>query len=694
MHGSTAFLTNLAMVLCVAALTTVIFQRLRQPVVLGYLIAGLIIGPHVPVPLVADAETIHTLAELGVILLMFSIGLEFNLRKLARIGPTAGLVAVIQVGIMLWLGYVTARGLGWTTLEGLFTGAAISISSTTIIAKAFDERGIKGRLRELVFGVLIIEDLIAILLLAILTGVGRGTGLSAVTLGVTVGRLVGVLAALLVGGLFLIPRAVRLLVRLDRAETTLIGCIGICFACALIAQSAGYSVALGAFLAGALVAESGAGPKVERLVEPVRDVFAAIFFVAVGMMIDPAVVVRHWAAVLLLTSVVVAGKVIGVTIGAFLSGAGTRGAVRAGMSLAQIGEFSFIIAGLGLSLNATSHFLYPVIVTVSAITTLLTPWLIRASEGVAAMVDRKLPRRLQTFAALYESWLERLRARATTSGERSRRRLLARKLLLDSVVLAAVVVGGAIGWPHAVHYVTTALLVPAVWTKVALAGGIILAASPFALGTYRCVRTLGGLLALDALPGAAAGATDLSAAPRRSLQVALQLALFLAVAGPLLALTTPLLPHGGALAVVVILLVLLLPLTLTLWRSTADLHGHVRAGAEMLVEALASQAQAGREPAAEGDLVGVGALMAGLGTPVRVVLAASSAGVGKRLGELDVRARTGATVLAITRQAGAVVMPSGSCVLHAGDALAIGGTPEAVHAARALLLEGTDEPSD
>jgi len=324
MQDAHAFLKALTIVLGVAAVTTVVFQRLRQPVVLGYIMAGLIVGPHVPIPLVADSAVVQTLSELGVILLMFSLGLEFSIRKLAQVGPTAGLTAVLQSSIMVWLGFMVGQLFGWTTLESLFAGAIIAISSTTIIAKAFDEQAVTGRLREIVVGILIVEDLIAILLMAILTAIASGSGLSAGPLAATIGRLAAFLVGLVAAGMLLVPRVVRAINRLKRRETTLVASIGLCFAVALLAQAFGYSVALGAFIAGSLVAESGEEQQVVRLVEPVRDVFAAIFFVSVGMQIDPALVARHWLAVAVLTTVVVLGKVFGVSLGAFLTGAGMR----------------------------------------------------------------------------------------------------------------------------------------------------------------------------------------------------------------------------------------------------------------------------------------------------------------------------------------------------------------------------------
>jgi len=333
---SVDLLTDLALILCVAAVTTMVFQRLRQPVVLGYLLAGVVVGPHLPVPLFVDEPLTHTMSELGVVLLMFSLGLEFSLRKLIKIAPTAGIVAVIQCSLMIWLGYLVARLFGWTVYEALFAGSALAISSTTIIVKAFAEQKVKGRLTEIVFGILIVEDLIAILLLTVLTAVSSGAGLSAAGLALSVGKLAAFLAGLLVGGMLIVPRLMRAVVRLHSNETTVVAAVGLSFACALLARWLNYSVALGAFLAGALVAESGAAKIIEHRVEPIRDVFAAVFFVSVGMLIDPVLVWQNAGAVVVLTAVVVIGKLVGVSVGTFLAGYGIRTSVQAALSLGQI----------------------------------------------------------------------------------------------------------------------------------------------------------------------------------------------------------------------------------------------------------------------------------------------------------------------------------------------------------------------
>jgi len=685
------FLANLAVVLGVAAVTTMVFQRLRQPVVLGYLLAGLIVGPHLPVPVAANEPLVHTLSELGVILLMFALGLEFSLRKLVRVAPTAGLVALIECSAMVWLGYVLGRAFGWTGYESIFTGALVAISSTTILVKAFAEIGIKGKITEIVFGIVIVEDLVAVLLLAILTAAASGAGLSAGALLKTVARLAGFLVAFVAIGLMFVPRIMRAVVRLDRSETTLVASVGLCFTLALVARAMGYSVAMGSFLAGALVSESGEGDKIRHLVEPVRDVFAAIFFVSVGMLIEPREVLHHAGAVLALTAVVLTGKLVGVSVGSFLAGNGIRTSIQAGLSLAQIGEFSFIIVGVGTSLGVVRGFLYPVAVAVSALTTLTAPWLIRAAGPVAAGIDRRLPRALQTYAALYGSWVDELRTAPPVRSEGARIRRSVLLLVVDVAVIGGVVVGASIGSKHAIVVVRA-------WHGAgpAVAKVVILAAAsalllPFVFGAIRTSRALAQGLARRALPLGEAG-VDLSEAPRRALVVGVQLTILLATGLPLVALTQPFVPSiPGPL----LLAPLVLALGFLVWQSAGNLHGHVRAGIEIITQALAAEARSkSTEVQGDGEIetsqeLDSVRMLPGIGAPRAVKLKEGAASLGQTLKGLNLRGLTGATVLAIDRsgaRGGAeILVPTGDEQLRANDTLVIAGSAEATRAAIELL---------
>jgi K+:H+ antiporter len=677
------FLQNLAVVLCVAAVATVVFQRLHQPVVFGYLLAGMIIGPHIPIPLVADPQTVRALSELGVILLMFSLGLEFSMRKLVQVSQKAGVVALFECSVMISVGYLVGQVLGFTRLESVFAGAITGISSTTIIVKAFQEQKVKGRVTELVFGILIIEDLIAIFLLTILTTIARSGAVSPMEILLTALRLVMFLTALIGFGILTVPRAIRAVKKLGQPETTLVASIGICFAAALLALSFGYSVALGAFIAGSLVAESGHESEIERLVRPVRDMFAAIFFVSVGMIIDPGALTEHWRAVLALTLAVIVGKVLAVTIGAFLAGHGRRTAMKAGMSLAQIGEFSFIIASVGVASGVIRGWLYPVAIAVSAITTLTTPLLIRLSNQAAASIDHWLPEPIQTVAALYASWIERVRSSPRAPAERSVSNRIIRIILLDAALITSILIGVAVEIDRLSVLVGNMTGMPPerVRFMVVLISGLITV--PLIFGLITSAKALGNHLARRAFADAQKGKVDPADAPRRALVILVQLAVVLAVGIPVVAITQPFLPpHQGAVVLALLTLILLI----ALWRNAANLQGHARAGAQIIASALAHQMASIDGTSDETKLLeDVNAVLPGLGEPVAIRVVPQSIAVGRSLAQLNLRGATGATVLAIRRGAQQIPTPLGREVIQVDDVVAVAGARDALAIARAIF---------
>ena len=678
-----AFLQNLAVVLCVAAVATVVFQRLHQPVVFGYLLAGMIIGPHISIPLVADPQTVRALSELGVILLMFSLGLEFSIRKLVQVSQKAGAVALFECSVMISIGYLVGQMLGFTRMESIFAGAIVGISSTTIIVKAFQEQKVKGRVTELVFGILIIEDLIAIFLLTILTTISRSGAVSPTDILLTAMRLAMFLAALIGFGILTVPRAIRAVQKLAQPETTLVASIGICFAAALLALSFGYSVALGAFIAGSLVAESGHEIEIENLVRPVRDMFAAIFFVSVGMMIDPSALTDHWRAVLALTLAVIIGKVLAVTIGSFLAGHGRRTAMKAGMSLAQIGEFSFIIAGVGVASGVIGGWMYPVAIAVSAITTLTTPLLIKLSNRAAASIDHWLPEPIQTVATLYGSWIERVRGSPRAPTERSVSNRIIRIILVDAALLTAVVIGVAVELDRLSAIVSGMIGMQPERVRfiVVLISGLI--AAPLLYGLITSARALGNHLARRAFAEAQKGKVDPADAPRQSLVILVQLAVVLAVGIPIVAITQPFLPpHRGASVLALLTLVLLV----ALWRNAANLQGHARAGAQIIASALAHQMASTDGVADETKLLeDVNAVLPGLGEPIAIRVVPQSIAVGRSLAQLNLRGATGATVLAIKRGAQQIPTTLGREVIEADDVVAVAGAHDALAVARAIF---------
>lgn len=673
MPGSADFLRDLAVVLATAAATSVACQRLRLPVVVGYVAAGILVGPYLTPQLVTDIGAIQTLSELGIVLLLFSVGMEFSLRRLGRLLPVVGPAAAVEVGLVFALGYLVAHLLGWSPLERLFTGAVVSISSTMVVAKLYEEQPPPRRLADLVFGVLIMEDLVAILLLVFLTAQATGA-MEDGNLLTTAARLLGFLALVIGGGMLLVPRGMRAVVRLQRNETILVAAVGVAFFFAELAALAGYSVALGAFVAGALVKESGVARQVGQLLVPVRDMFGAIFFVAVGMQADLLAALAAWPAVLLLVAVVLVGKTVGNSLGGFLAGFGVRTSVQGGMTLSQTGEFGFVIAGLGLSAGVVGPSLYPVAVMVSLITILLTPMMMRLADPIATRVDRRLPKPVQTFVTLYDSWIELTRRRSGDAAAREAVRSPIRWMVLDAMVIAAIIAATTAFRPRMIPLLER--FAPP-WPEILLLAGSGALALPFVVGLVTSARRLALHLAATAMPLAARG-VDQANAPRRLLVATLQIGIVLVLGLPLIAITQPFLT-AWPLALVVASLLLLL--VVGFWRSAANLEGHVRAGAELIVDVIARQ---GVDKDARA-LVTMRELLPGLGHIVPVTLDATSPAVGRTLGGLNLRGLTGATVVALVRDGERTVYPTAAETLHAGDVLALTGSEKSLEAAQALL---------
>jgi CPA2 family monovalent cation:H+ antiporter-2 len=676
MHEVRTFLQDLALVFCVATLAMLLVQRLRQPAVLGYLVAGLIVGPHVALPLFADQHRIETLSELGVVFVMFSIGLEFSLSSLLRLLPTAGLAGLVQITGMMWLGYLVGQLFGLDSRASTFVGGMVCVSSTMIVARVLNSQPVPPRISEAVLGILVVQDLAAILLLTVFTALAQGHGLPASELLRTGGQLLLFLVAVVVAGILIVPRLVREAYSHKVNETLLVAAVGVCFALALLAQQFGYSVALGAFLAGVLVGESGRRHEVAHTIEPLRDLFAAVFFISVGMLVDPAAIPRHWGLILVLTLLVVVGQSLLIALGVFLTGRGIQVALCTGMTLAQIGEFSFIIVGLGVAARAVSADLLAVAVTVSALTTFLTPALVRASQPMALAIEARLPHRLQTFAALYASWFESLTA--ARREPRSRALMLWRRFAIDAVLLLALAMLTGVTRSWLGRELEAQLGMTRALSSALVLGAAALLAAPFAVGVVRIARALGAELGRRALPETAG--VDLAHAPRRAFVLTLQLGLVFAVAVPLVAVTQPFLPvYVGP----TLLAGLALGLGLAFWRSTTNLEGHVHAGAQVVLEVLSRQ-RAGTEPG-QAALPEVAELLPGLGPLVPVRIETGSPAEGKTLAELNLRGLTGATVIAIQHVSGGVVTPTGKERLAAGDLISITGSHEAISAAQALL---------
>ena len=398
-------IVDLGLILGAGAVMTLIFKRLKQPVILGYLLAGILVGPNFTLfPTVTDQQDIEVLGEIGVIFLLFSLGLEFSFKKLLKVGGAASVTAIIKVLFMLLLGYLTGLLLGWTSMDSMFLGGILAISSTTIIIRAFDELGVKGqKFANLVFGVLVVEDIVAVVLLVLLSTLGVTRQFAGQEMLISIARLIFYLVLWFVAGIFFLPTFLRMIKKYLNDETLLVTSLALCMMMVYLATRAGFSPALGAFIIGSILAETTQAERIEHLVTSVKDLFGAVFFVSVGMLIDPKLLIAYALPVVLISVITITGKLISTTVGSVIAGQGLKTSVQAGMSLSPIGEFSFIIAALGVTLNVTSHFLYPIAVAVSAVTAFATPYLIRYSDPLYKWVDKVLHPNLKAAIIRYST---------------------------------------------------------------------------------------------------------------------------------------------------------------------------------------------------------------------------------------------------------------------------------------------------
>lgn len=390
------FISDLALILIVAGAVTILFKKLRQPLVLGYVVAGFIVSPHMPYTMsVIDSSSVGTWADIGVMFLLFSLGLDFSFKKIMKMGASPVISTCTIIFCMMTLGIIVGHSFGWKRMDCIFLGGILAMSSTTIIYKAFNDMGLRQqKFTGSVMSVLILEDILAIVMMVMLSAIAVGSGADGEQMVGSIAKIVFFLILWFVVGIALVPLFLRSVRRLVNDETLLIVSLGLCCLMAVLSTKVGFSSAFGAFVMGSIISETIEADKIERLVSPVKDLFGAIFFVSVGMLVDPAILVEYALPIVVLVITILVGQAVFGTLGFMLGGQSLKSAMRCGFSMAQIGEFSFIIASLGLSLGVTGHFLYPVVVAVSVITTFLTPYMIKLSVPCYGYVERHLPENL------------------------------------------------------------------------------------------------------------------------------------------------------------------------------------------------------------------------------------------------------------------------------------------------------------
>ena len=671
MHGI-SFLQDLAIVMLVAGVVTLLFRWLRQPVVLGYLVAGFIIGPFTPpFPLIRDEATIKILADLGVVFLMFALGLDFSLKKLKAVGLPALVIAAFEIMVMIAVGHQLGGLLGWTSIERLFLGIMLALTSSTIVIKSLRDAGqLKERHGELISGVSIFDDIFVILAMILLPGLVQTGQLPAGELAMNLVRLFIFLVAAVVVGLLLVPRLVRHVARFGSDEMLLIVVLGLCFGLALLTVYIGYSAALGAFLMGAMLAETRELGRITRLTAPLRDMFSAVFFVAIGMMIDPRQLLDYAGPVLLITTVYLVAKVGACAFGAFISGAEAKVAMRVGTGLAQVGEFAFILATLGLTLDATGPHLYPIVVSVAALNALIRPYLVANADRMTSALARIAPTSIKTALKVYSEWVGQMGTGRRVNPAMRFVRGLVWQLLLNLTLLAAAFIAAA--------YAARRLPLATDWSPAWL-GGLPtlcwLAAVALMLPVY--VATVRKMQALAMLLGEIA-ATGSAGARMVTLRTVLSRTIFFAeIVGLGLVtwlLSLPLLPPLHLLVVLILLVALSLFFfgrSFNVWYSRAKFS---------LVEIWTQPPNEVEEEPPLPALLREAQLET-------VAVAASSTCAGRLIRELELRARTGVSIVAIERAGKTLINPGPDDEVQAGDKLLLLGSPHQLSQGRAWLHE-------
>lgn len=448
MHTIHSLIVDLTLITIYAGITTLLCKKLKQPIVLGYVLAGILAGPYFDLlPTVKDKEDLTLWADIGVIFLLFSLGLEFSFKKMLNVGKAAMITANANIIFMLFIGYNTGLLLGWSTMDSFFLGSMISMSSTTIIIKAFSDLNIKKqKFTDLVFGVLVVEDLVGILMLVLLPTIALGSSINSMELGLSTLKLIFFLILCFITGIYLVPTFLSKIQQFLTDEMLLLITISLCFGMVLLATSSGFSSALGAFIMGSILSETELIGRIEKNLQPLKDFFGAVFFVSVGMMVNPLMFITYGKPIIVITLIVIIGKVLFSCFGFVASGQPLKTSVYGGFSLAQVGEFAFIIASLGMSLNVLSPKVYPIIVAVSVITTFLTPLMIKAAEPAYKTINRALPEKWANYINKYTS---------TTALTHSEERLWSAlfknyflRLTLFSIILYSIIVFADVVRPY------------------------------------------------------------------------------------------------------------------------------------------------------------------------------------------------------------------------------------------------------
>lgn len=669
MSVESGFLSDIAMVLGVAAVTSYVAKSLKLPTTLGYLFAGFLVGPHIPIPLFADIHRVEMLSEFGVILVMFAVGLEFRIKKLFQVLPNAGFTAFIEMSTMFLIGTLVADVLGWTTAQGLFLGGAFSISSTMLVSKVFEDQPPSTDVRRQVFGILIIQDIAAILILALLGTLAVGFDKQSPKPIEMMTQLFGIFLGISILGLFVIPKFVRKASKLKNDETLIVVSIGICFALSLIVKNLGYSVALGSFLAGMLVSESGLGNKIEHLIFPIKDMFAAIFFVSIGMQLNPELALNHLSLIFILSFLIIFFQFLTVSVSGVLSGMGLSSSIHAGLALGQIGEFAFIIAAIGTQAGLVQSHFQTVIVSVAIVTSFTTPLIWRSRSFLITKIDKTLPKKLEVLIQLYEAWFQRLKKNMFNNLNLPRRILRAVTVDVLLLIFAPPLLLSIL--PQ-VQKILNDLDFSYVVIQLILAGVLFVLFVPI---VFSLINNIGKLLTVfvdevfqfktQSPSNATANAIQLF---KRGFQILVLYVIWI----PLM-ISVKTFINSDLIYTIVFIFGLGFTFYL-IYKSDKSNDSRVVSGGERILDALSKQSYPDHD---ELDKIGLSDLVTVKVTNAEIVT--------KSLAEINLRAKTGCSIISIQRGKQRLLFPKPEDLLLLNDKVQLSGDPEAISMAKKLL---------
>lgn len=667
------FIQDMAIVMIVAGLVTVLFHRFKQPVVLGYILAGFLIGPYMPIiPVVQDEDTIRILADIGIIFLIFSLGIQFSVRTLKEVGTTAVIASTLEFSFMLMVGFLIGHLFGWSHMDSLFLGAMLSITSTTMIVKTLADMDLmKAPFAQRIFGIQIIEDSLGMTLIALLTGLAV-TGVVHVFDGVlAVARILIFVTMILVAGFIIVPKLIRYVSRFRSDEMLLITVLGLCFGVTFATVYMGHSMVLGAFLIGTIIGETREIVKIKIITEPVRDMFSAIFFVTIGMLIQPTLLAEYALPILVIAVAAIVGKIFIFTLGTFLAGNDAHTSLRIGSMMVPVGELSFIIASVGLALGVVSDFLYPIAVSVAALTIPLTPYLARNSESIIRGIDRITPRRLSKAMHMYYLWVSGLAERRRSTGMRLARKWIV-QMALNVLMIAGIFLIAAYLERATPDWIPEFPFEDELVRAMYWLGAAILAL-PLYVATIRKMRAIGMLIGEISAVNIPAGQKKSSV--ETLVAHAILIAGIILLAFVTLVLGSAFLPPWNLMILLLLIVALVAWLS---WRHLIRIYSRIQGA---LYETLSNEREAQEQNNRHSEL----SVMLSRADLDRIRIDETSPAARKLLSELQLRTQSGASVVAIERADTSIINPGPAEELLPGDTLMLIGTAEQIRLARDLL---------